>query len=451
MSQMDGALAKIILRDGRGHYIHCTKCNRETDIYNPKKIQVFVCPNCRMAYAPYGATQQLSNKKKKNSSKLEDDGKLEDDFIVPLHIRCRFDREYTVVGRARKHESHDRNALWEEYTLIDDSGTYAFLSVSYGHWILLHPCDPPANFDTRQEQKEFTGNDGLLYKFYSSYYQRTIIADGEFPYNVIDTGKRLSQEYIHPPHIFTFEVWAGEKTFFQGRYIRPAQIAKAFAPTLFPMPFKEGVGSCQPFYLGINYKQFNKLSLIFFLLTLPVYGVFLASHTSRGLVNFGVRMPDSVRTTEVVSRSFEINGLLPSGIEVECNSNVIQDWVEGQLVLVNEQTGEERSCVVGIEYYSGTTDGESWIESSNSSPVYFDQLESGKYHFEMTVFASDKPYRYTDVTFSMNAASYTATSWNYWLLIGSFLVINIIVLISGDRFEKLRFGLIDTDTEEDDE
>lgn len=432
---MNQSLVDILLKDQRGHYIRCTKCNTESTVYNPQKIQVFICPECRMVY---GSIVQLGRLGKNKDEDTE--------LLIPLYRRCTFDKEYTVIGRALKHEKNDVAAIWEEYTLIDDEGTYSFLSVSYGHWILLHECELPAGFDLQKSDKAFVGNDGLEYTFYSSYYQKTIAADGEFPYDVVDAARRLSREYVSPPHIFTVEKWGGKSTFFQGRYVQPSRVSKAFDDKSLLIPAREGVGSCQPFYLGINYKTFNNLSLAFFLLTLPVYFLSWLMHPRTPLAHVAITLVDSSRSGDVVSPSFKVSGTRPSVVRVDCNSNVLDDWIEGQVVMVNEQTGVERSCVVGIEYYHGVADGESWSESSNSSPIYLDQVEPGTYHFELSVVTSEN---YRGKSFVLDATTYTATAWNYWLLVGSLLVINLVVAMSGNKFEKVRFGITDEDNGED--
>src|ERR1700754_1895869 len=122
----DKNTAGAFLQDERGHFIRCLKCETETIIYNKERTEIFACPECRLLHK---CAQGVYSSDMGTWA-----GKL-DGAVLPLYSSCTFDREYIVVSCAQKYEKHDKEAWWEEYTLIDRSGSYAYLSMSYGRWI----------------------------------------------------------------------------------------------------------------------------------------------------------------------------------------------------------------------------------------------------------------------------------------------------------------------------
>ncbi|HKC68396.1 MAG TPA: hypothetical protein VKG26_09205, partial [Bacteroidia bacterium] len=308
------------------------------------------------------------------------------------------------------------------------------------HWIFLKECGRPINFSEKTVCHEFENLDGLTYKIYSSYYQITETATGEFPYDVIDVKKRFSREYVCAPYIFTYEHFNNEKTYFQGQYVTPSELKKAFSDTDLTLPSREGIGSCQPFYLKINHNSFLKFSLWFFALTIIPFFLAFDSRVAVPLSSNKIVLVDSVKTQQLVSNSFTLYEPGPSLLQINTHSSIDNDWIEADVTLVNEKTGEEKTFVTGMEYYHGYEDGESWSEGGNEKTDYLNNIKPGKYHLEMRVFGSDKT-TYRDIQIQLLKAY--PSSWNYWLLIGVLAVITAIIVYLGNRFESARFGTLD--------
>ena len=421
----------ILSESNAGALVKCSGCSTQHRIYNFKKTEIFICPKCQKIFSKEHETYNKIVSKQTNSAIL----------ILPLLSKCTFnDIDYTVVGCANKHEKGSSAEKWQEYVLIDALGNYAFITLSYGHWTFLKQCNKPDNYSEKEVAAEFENNDGLTYAVYSSYYQITESAIGEFPYDVIDVKKRFSREYVCAPYILTYEHFNSEKTYFQGKYVTPSELKKSFPDNELALPSREGIGSCQPFYLKINYREFLKLSLLFFALSVIPYLFISSSNYTVPLSTNKIILVDSVKTESVVSKSFTLYEPNPSLLRIETHSSIDNDWIEADVTLVNEKTGEEKTFVSGLEYYHGYEDGESWSEGGTEKTDYLNGIKPGKYHAEIKVFGSDKStYRDIQIQISKDYP----TSWNYWILMAALGGITAIIVYLGNRFEKSRFGTLD--------
>ena len=410
--------------------VKCTTCQAENKIHNLKEVEVFICPKCQKILSKQQEAYSKINNKKINTAEL----------LIPLLSTCTFyDTAYTVVGIAHKHEKGDSSAKWTEYVLADAPGNYAFLTLSFGHWTFLKERNCPANFLEKAVAPQFENDDGNTYRVYSAYYQVTESALGEFPYDVIDVKKRFSREYVSAPFIFTYEHYNGEKTYFQGSYVSPSQVKKAFPHHTFKSPAREGIGSCQPFYGKIDHNKFMKFSLLLFFISIFPYLFIVGNRTPRLLTSEKVVLVDSIQTQQVVSASFVLDGSDPSLLQINTHSSIENDWIEADITLVNEKTGEEKAFVSGLEYYHGYEDGESWSEGGVENTDYLNGIKPGKYHAEIKVFGSAKN-TYRDI--QIQIFKDYPTTWNYLLLLGVLGAITAILVYLGNRFENARFGTL---------
>jgi predicted RNA-binding Zn-ribbon protein involved in translation (DUF1610 family) len=409
-----------------GTFFKCQKCDTKTRLYNESKAVIFTCPQCGKIYSKdnpkYDALKPLYVNKHV--------------YATTLYSKCEFDNvEYTLIGVARKHEKGDQYGKWQEYVLIDNTGHYAFLNMSYGHWTFLKERNKPVEFDERSNQS-FINDDGREYTLFSAFYQLTDSCIGEFPYDVIDVKSRFSKEFISPPFMFSYEHCKEEKSYFEGIYVNPKEVDKAFHNKNITLPQREGTGSCQPSYLGFNHVNFLKLTIALFLVGLACFKILTSEQEPLNLAATNVDLVDSIRTAKSVTPSF----ILPLNTLLRCDTrvNIDNDWMELNITLVNEKTGEEKNFVVGHEYYSGYDDGY-WAEGSVAATTYLNGIAPGTYHAEVEAIGSDKrTHRSAQAAFILDHPS----SWNFWLLAAFLGGIAILVFYLGDKFEKQRVGFI---------
>lgn len=410
-----------------GTYIKCNYCNLESPLFDPQNVEIFFCPKCNC----------IHSKNHSDYDKIAKNKKPPFNPLIPLYSVAIIEEvKYTVISAILKQEKGDKYARWEEYTLMCDTKEFVYLSHYNGHWIMLEEWKEPKNYAPKC--KEFVGDDGDNYVFFSSYQPLTINALGEFSEDVINSKGKIIQEFINPPYIFSIEANGSNRTTYAGEYIKQNELAKLFPDLSLALPPREGVGSCQPFYFGINPRRFYELSVILILIFIPYLIFFSSPSDSSNLVSIETRLTDSIRTQELVSPSFQLKGTLPQVLRMELYSSVENDWVSAEVELVNEKTGEEKAFFNDIEYYSGYDDEGSWSEGSTKKTAYLNSIDPGLYHIEATISGSSSN-RFT--TYSLQVFADTPTTSNYLVLMGILTGICVLIYFVNKNFENRRYGI----------
>ena len=100
------------------------------------------------------------------------------------------------------------------------------------------------------------------------------------------------------------------------------------------------------------------------------------------------------------SAPFEVKKSVP--LEVTVNAQGLSNnWLGISIDLVNEKTNEVISVYAEPSYYSGTTDGESWSEGSNTQSKSTDVVDKGTYVIRTT--PTFEPSRETDYSVTVAA------------------------------------------------
>lgn len=400
----------------------CGKCGANNPVHRPFGLTVFACPSCKSI--------TLTDNSTLNKTNINTKGKFSP--LIPLQSKGLIKGvAYTVIGAAQKREKYNSRAVWEEYVLSDETGQCAFLSQSGGHWIFLKQREKPAEYNPNSDF--FENDDGQNYTFYTSYYSLTKNFIGEFPYDVTEVDKTFTREYIMPPFMFSAEEHDSELTCFAGEYMTPRQVRRSFSNSELTLPTREGIGSCQPFYFGIQPQRFAWLSFLFFIITLPLFLAMSKKVSNLALASAKLATFDSLYQSHNVSPSFEIaDG--PALLRIDSYSPVNNEWAEAEINIVNELTGKERSLGAGVEYYSGYDEDGGWSEGSVAGSVYVNAVEPGRYHIESKLSTSAVRPLY----FEFNVYHDDPTGWNYCLVLLVLGGVCALILFAGYHFEKKR-------------
>ncbi|MCC6372146.1 MAG: hypothetical protein IT236_14170 [Bacteroidia bacterium] len=418
------------IMDGpKGKNFRCSRCNHETPLYFQDKIEIYACPKCSSVFSKNDKLQNKISKHKNEGIKP----------ILPLYSKCTFfGIKYTLVGFARKQQLGGHTIKWEEYTLISENGEPAYLNQAYGHWSLFTICEKPKNYDPKDSYLKH--DDTLGYDLLASYKHKATAFVGQFYYDIVDVSKRVTREYTNPPHVFTNEYYEGRNEYFNGIYLKESKLRNAFEEELVNLPEMDGIGDYQPFYFGIKPGRFGRLALVFFALALLTHLILAPSmETETNYPSIKAEITDSVKTAKVVTESFKVLGNNPIELRFECNANVYNDWMEAAITIINDDTGEEKSFVTGIELYAGVDSDGSWTEGSSKKTEYVGNITPGTYHIEAEIYGSNAIGR--SKTFSATVIGQTATAWNFWIIMLIYGVIAIAVMVLGANFENKRLGL----------
>ncbi len=403
----------------------CPKCGVDFGIPNHKDIVCSICPSC------------FSNISDGEIKSTKSGGAYKQNPVLPLGISGTLEgKKYTIMSCVEKFEKGDPYAQWHEYSLLAEDNTYKFLSYSAGHWILLEEIDKNL-IEPVEGDKNKIIYQSRIYDFFSKYKVKVRLAAGRFPYDVLNPGENIHNEYISPPYMLAVEKGGrGIETTFHGKYLKPGIVAKAFGLNSWHFPYREGVGACQPLPFGIHKTFFVVCNVVALLLGLLVYGA-LSNDKEDLLVEQNINVEGNASSQRLITPSFELKD------EYNCLKistgcfNLNNDWIETDISLVNEKNGSERSFNSGMEYYSGYDSDGGWSEGSTSADNFINSVEPGTYHLEVDVYREPRNY---SRNINLKAAKIDPMPHNFLVTAGILALFTALVYFGAQKFESARHG-----------
>lgn len=418
--------------------LHCSRCAESRALFRPDKYVVYACIECGTIYARDDADRyaKITNPLPRKRARKE---------LIPIGSKGKLgERGYTVIGIANKSELHKVYGSWKEYVLLDDLGGFHFLNVCYGHYTLVsEDLLIPGALILEAIQNDFEHN-GRTFTYYSSYNYETLNCLGEFHYDVVDVKEVKCYDFISPPYLISIEKTGPNRmTTYSGQHLTRKQVARMFDLPLIESQEREGVGMAQPFYGGLDVRRFSRLTLLLLALIVGVSILFNVLTPTYTVCSMAKTVPAVTNDVSFVSPSFTVPDSPLSGYMQLTGSvpSLNNEWIEYDLTLVNENTGEERDLVMGMEYYSGVDDGYSWSEGADNATIGLSSVKPGKYHFNLKVVT---PAYLNDKTILFEAKLASPIGWNFSFVFFPILGTLLIVLFLKRQFERMRKGEIDS-------
>ncbi len=377
----------------------CKNCKKETSIATDVAWAEFVCPEC--------CTQHfLQNDSSNFSAKKYSEYNL--DLVVGLELgaTARLDEDtWEVINiTVKKTKTH---FLWREFTLCNAEGKCCYLSEAYdGHWMLAKEI--LNNFESHFEKAYYIDYDKVTYRVFNKDQFNTIHAEGFFQEKIATT-ETTAIDFVCNDKALLFERNEKNVTVYLGRHIGKKELEKAFANI--DVPEKRGYGMVQPFY----YDTFSatQILLSFAALCVAFYINILMTHPIHQIITESYALTDATGK-ETVSPSFQISGVA-TPLTVELKTNVNNSWAAAEILLVNENTNEERYTSQELEYYYGVEGGESWSEGSQSATFNICAVPAGNYHFVVQTFRQTEANNLSPMLFKVVA--HKPMGWNlFWAL-----------------------------------
>ncbi len=376
--------------------------------------------------------------------------------------------KYVVISASLKGVQNSSTYYWKEYLLYHPKHPVASLSETNGHWHYL-----VKHSGAIQNNKTSVTFDNREYDIYNR--------DKVVTHNVVGELMNASfeicsyDEYISPPYILSNEFYSHNQSWFFGRYVTHKELKEA-VPSLTSLPAKWGIGAAQPnvikFPINLVWYSFMAFAAILLLSAMLLWkrettlGQMTLEVPSTQLINQPVTphdiatflgMSDSafaaldVNQSNAAVNSFNENHTKQdqyaktSSFEVTSNHSAIgvklhatpsNSWVSCEVMLINENTGEERSFWQDIEYYSGY-DGGSWTEGSYDESRIVSNVKAGKYHFlikgQQAPTQDAKP---VNITWTINPPLYS----NLWIVLIIGLLVVVVLNIMRAAFESRRWS-----------
>jgi hypothetical protein len=143
------------------------------------------------------------------------------------------------------------------------------------------------------------------------------------------------------------------------------------------------------------------------------------------------------KTAGIVSPPFILENTLSgkSNLQVELIAPVHNSWMEADITLVNDNTGEEFHFEQGVEYYSGVEDGESWSEGQNYTDLTLSYIPEGKYHLNIFPATPDEGVGYFQLTLTQDVSMLS----NFFIILLLALIFPVALWISVSSYEAQRW------------
>jgi hypothetical protein len=292
----------------------------------------------------------------------------------------------TVIGFMQRSLTVDGDLYtFREYLLHSDQG-YSWLVEENHHWLHLTPI-------STGDVREFGQSARYRAESYRAFARGRPGVDfviGEFYWKVARGDQSETLDYIAPPRLLSVERTDQEVSWSEGEYVEPAQLVRAFGLSA-PLPRPVGVAPAQP-----NPHRRRGTSLVFALLAalwLMIALVFEVFGSGPVLARATLELPrreavvtqaGALRGNVAFSEPFEVRHG-PTTLKVDLRSSVSNGWVQVDSALVPEpgaplqQAGQVRELKLVSERYSGSDDGEGWVEGDSASSGYFSRVPSGRY------------------------------------------------------------------------
>ncbi|HRG88934.1 MAG TPA: DUF4178 domain-containing protein [Chitinophagales bacterium] len=402
---------------------HTCNCGADIKVYTHSLARRYACGSCGAYYKLDGDRFTLIDKK----------GKVNYAPAIPLGTTGNIDgNDYTIIAFIAKTETR-YNYLWTEYILFNPIKGYAFLSEYQGHWMWLTPVNFYVTTDTYTYEIPY---ENKIYRLYSKYQGKIETCIGEFNYNINGTSRPKCNDYICPPEILIREHEHKSVTWLHGHYLEPGEVKRIFNCN--DLPAREGVGIVQPQSFSIPFYNSAVVAVVAGLIILILQFAFYYDSGNELKTDYSNSLSASEMPVKpIVSTSFDI-GPRSKNIELRLFTDVMNNWMECDVSLINEKTDEDIDVEIGAEYYHGYTDGESWSEGSTKASRVIDAVAPGRYHLLITPVTA--PYAPTTINYQLQVVA-DVPVWSNILF--AFFLLAIIPFIQYYRersFEKQRWA-----------
>lgn len=402
---------------------HTCNCGADMKVYTHALTRRYACGSCGAYYKLDGYTFTLIDKKARIDYKP----------AIAISTTANIEgTDYTVIAFVAKRETR-YNYLWAEYTLFNPIKGYAYVSEYQGHWMWLTPVDFYVTTDSYTYEIPYNNK---IYRLYSKYQGKIESTIGEFSYNINGTSRPKCNDYICPPEILIREHETKSITWLHGYYLEPDEVKRLF--NCDELPAREGTGVIQPQSFSIPFYNSAVVAVIAGLIILLLQFAFYYNSGNELKVNYTNTFNASEMPAKpIVTNSFDI-GPGTKNIELRLFTDVLNNWMECDVSLINEKTDEDIDIEVGAEYYHGYSDGESWSEGSTKGSRVIDAVAPGRYHLLITPVTAQ--YAPTTINYQLQAVA-DVPVWSNILF--AFFLLAIIPFIQYYRersFEKQRWA-----------
>lgn len=410
------------LRQVEGVQLGCPNCGAALALHAPDKAERVTCPSCRSLLDVNQG--QLSFLKALEPSDVEP--------VIPLGKTGKFrGEEFTNIGFLQRSVTIEGiKYYWEEYLLYHRRIGFRWLVRSDDHWNLVEAL-PPGQVHVRAREAHWGDKS---YKLFQRAWAEVENVQGEF-YWKVEVGEQVrASDFINPPDILSREVTRqddgddekGEINWSHGVYLPVDEVEQAFGTHGLTRPSLFNVAPNQVFpYSGI-YKWWALVAGVALLLFVLV----LAKNPHRVVLNkdYQAVIGNTADQAKVIideKNPFELDGW--HNIRITVSTNLTNAGVDVLGDLVNVDTDEAQFFEVGVGYWQGVEDGESWTEDQREQSTYISAVPKGKYILRLELLG-EQPQQPTGIHVRIEQGVTRVWPWLVTLLVLSIIPLTVLIL-----------------------
>jgi hypothetical protein len=345
------------------HQIKCSSCAASIPIRVLGQTSVVVCQSCRSVLDVNDPGLKVIDKMKRLSKP-----------IIALGTRGTFRGvKWEAVGYMVRTDGSGVYS-WQEYLLFNPQQGFRWLVQNNGHWSFVKSLKHKPEHDLGMTV-EFMGT---TYKKFLQGQAKVAEVQGEF-YWKVQTGDTVQVwDYVNPPTMLSREKSSDENIWSVGEYVEANDVATAFTVTE-GMPPKVGIAPNQPIEGAGLAKDLLKACVVFVIAAMAIQVTIRSSPQKR--IHSSVHAFPVTGTETYKTDGFEIEKG-PTEVAISLASSVSNNWLEIEGDLVNDESGLEIPFNIGVERYSGVSEGEAWSEGSGINDSKVSSVPKGRYHLE---------------------------------------------------------------------
>ena len=356
-------------------HCRCTKCKSDFEVKYFPYVQTTTCKKCDISYW-YDVKEDKWNHALNNNSSIK--RKPNQELPVGANVTLLNDN-FEVIGKVFKKNMQDYR--WIEYHLYNAyEGSYAYLSESDGHFILLSQIFDAPVIKDRKKAILYNGKTFALLDDYKATIQEI---EGDLIGAYFNPKSAVkAYDYVSPPYMISLEEGNKNNNYWHaGEYVPNKEIIKAFADNKKIKPKVISYGAVKP-----ATRQPIKHILIATVIMALIY-LGIQMWMERQNHTFELARTTIQATTE--SKQFTIDNLNVkedrTDIKVKSLTALSNNWIVLNYTLVSKKDGAEFDGGQEVAYYSSVDGGESWSEGSNSGNYVFSGLTKGEYKLLVNV------------------------------------------------------------------
>jgi ribosomal protein S27E len=429
----------------------CPTCNGPLELKAPDATKRVACPFCGALHEVTGGQlaflQQLEKPPYEPIIKLGTSGTIDEMALfsgtgslrppsASLSTAQKLKTSWTCIAfLIRSCTVNGTRYPWDEYLLWNKEEGFRWVMNSNGHFTWLKPVG------AGEVELPYGGASfrGTSYKVFQSVFAQTDYVAGECYWAVSVGETARATEYVAPPHSINCDQTENEVTFTHGVMFDSALLQTAFKLKNKPQPAK-GIASASPNVFSKKAKEAWVWTGIWAAALICLFTLFsVMGNTDIFLEERFSALPTDVSGSpeaQRFSKPFDVSANVPLEVTVTAHG-LYNSWLGLSVDLVNETTGEVIAVYAEPSRYSGTEDGESWSEGSDTEHKQTASVDKGRYVLRATPsFEGGHPVDYTVKVQGDDSVGFCCPFFMLLLL----LVVPIYYTIRSTGFETSRWN-----------